>query len=232
MKMISVREMRGTQLEQYARDGELVGIKSYRELIGVLVPLTPAWVKHLIDYNRSRIEQNLTESEEEIAAGKPLVTLDALLVESSGDQERSVEKAATEPCHTLVGAMKSRDLAVPAAVLELPATLLKRFGALVGVTSTDGHEEAPPIRTVRMGDLSGGLIEDAGAAGQTLALTHDRTLVGFLVPVTPQLVEFLIEQNISRLLYNIELSEKEMEQGEPLRTLDQVVSEQTHGSSA
>ena len=81
---------------------------------------------------------------------------------------------------------------------------------------------SPSVRTVRVGDLSAKLIEEAGAAGQTLALTYDRVLVGTAVPVTRGLVEFLVEQNMSRVLYNIALGEKEVSEGGPLTTLDQV----------
>jgi hypothetical protein len=234
MKMISIREMRGSELEKYAQDGELVGIKNYRELIGVLVPLTPAWMKHLIDDNRSRIEQNLGEAEEEMAAGKPMVTLEDLLLESSdSEDDTSTEQESFEPSlrePVAVGAVEHLSqtaLAVPAAVLHMPAAMLKKLGELVGAVHETEGGPRPTMQTVRVGDLSGSVIQDAGAAGQSLALTHDRKLVGFVVPVTPQLIESLIEQNFSRILYNIDIAEKEIEQGQPFSTLDNVLSEPT-----
>ena len=87
-----------------------------------------------------------------------------------------------------------------------------------------GHDE-PSARTVRIGDLSAGLIEEAGRGGQTLAITHDRELIGIVIPVTQELVQFVIEQNISRVLYNISLGEKQIGTDEELATLDQALGE-------
>jgi hypothetical protein len=56
------------------------------------------------------------------------------------------------------------------------------------------------VRTVRVRDLSAGLIEKAGYDGQTLAVAHDRELIGIVIPVTQSLVDFPIEQNMSRVL--------------------------------
>ena len=63
------------------------------------------------------------------------------------------------------------------------------------------------VRPIRIGDLSAAQIEKAGANGQTLAITHDRKLIGILIPVTQGLVQFLIERNISRVLTNIRQGE-------------------------
>ena len=78
------------------------------------------------------------------------------------------------------------------------------------------------VRTVRIGDLSADMIERAGAAAQTLAITHDRELVGIVIPVTPGLVEFLIEQNMSRVLYSISMGEKQLGTADQMVLLDQV----------
>jgi len=79
------------------------------------------------------------------------------------------------------------------------------------------------VRTVRIGDLSAAVIEKAGAAGQTLAVTHERELIGMLIPVTQNLVQFLIEQNISRVLYNIHQGEKELTIPGTMTTLDREI---------
>ena len=61
--------------------------------------------------------------------------------------------------------------------------------------------------------------------GQTLALTHDRELIGIVIPVTQNLVHFLIEQNISRVLYNIDVGEKELTLPGALTTLDSALGQ-------
>lgn len=81
----------------------------------------------------------------------------------------------------------------------------------------------PSVRTVRIGDLSAGLIEKAGQAGQTLAITHDRQLIGIMIPVTQGLVEFLIEQNVSRVLANITRGEMQLRVTGKLTTLDEAL---------
>jgi hypothetical protein len=88
------------------------------------------------------------------------------------------------------------------------------------------------VHTVRIGELSAERIEQAGAAGQTLALTHDRELVGIVIPVTQGLVEFLIEQNMSRVLYNIGLGEKQLTTPDKMTTLDQVLDQDTSARAA
>jgi hypothetical protein len=80
----------------------------------------------------------------------------------------------------------------------------------------------PSVITVRIGDLTANLIEQVGAAGQTLAITHDRELTGIVIPVTRDLVEFLLEQNMSRVLYNIGLAEKQVKTADTLISLDQL----------
>lgn len=78
----------------------------------------------------------------------------------------------------------------------------------------------PPVRTVRIGDIGADLIERAGEKGQALAITHDRELIGVIIPVTRDLVQFLIDQNISRFLYSVGLSEKHISAKVGLTTLD------------
>jgi hypothetical protein len=81
------------------------------------------------------------------------------------------------------------------------------------------------VRTVRIGDLTAKLIEKAGTDGQTLALTHDRQLIAMVVPVTRDLVTFLLEQNMSRVLHNINLAEKQMKTKDPLISVDRPVAD-------
>jgi hypothetical protein len=46
-------------------------------------------------------------------------------------------------------------------------------------------------------------------------------LIGVVIPVTRSLVTFLIEQNISRVLYNIGLSEKRIRALDKMTTLEE-----------
>jgi len=199
MRTVSVRELRGNELTEYARKGELVGIKSNRALIGVIIPVTPTWVEHLIDQNLSRLRASVAEGEEEIKRGR-MVSLDVLLASEAG-RGRISDSAST-----------------PAPV-PLRHSIERILKSVVGQNQDAGRL---PVRTVRVGDLSGREIELAGEAGQTLALTNDRVLIGIVVPVTPGLVEFLVEENITRVMMNIAQGEQEIASQGSLTTLEHV----------
>jgi antitoxin (DNA-binding transcriptional repressor) of toxin-antitoxin stability system len=218
MRTVNIRDLRGAGLADSARQGELLGITNYRQLIGVLVPVTQAWVEHLIEYNWSRVRQSVVEGEQEMAAGTPMTTLDGLLADAGGQKPAGTDAAPGQ--HPDPQAMLAAAAVTALALGGYPGELPEKDAA------GPQARVSPTVRTVRVGDLSAKLIEEAGAEGQTLALTNDRVLVGIVVPVTRGLVEFLVEQNMSRVLYNIALGEKEMsEGGEPLTTLDQVTRE-------
>jgi hypothetical protein len=112
---------------------------------------------------------------------------------------------------------------VGGAVVQPPESreTLERLQALLNPPSGERPPE-PSVLTVRIGDLSARQVEQAGAGGHTLALTHDRELVGIVIPVTQGLVEFLIEENISRVLYNIALGEKQLLTPDKMTTLEEV----------
>lgn len=233
MKTISVRDLRGKSLAADARQGVLVGITNYRVLIGVLVPVTPAWVEHLIEYNWSRVRQNIDESEHEAATDTPAVTLDATLIDirddpaglepaKTGDSHLRLAAAAASAIGALTGNAELSDVAEQLCVKVVQPLQVAMAGP--GYSGSAEAGNSPSVHTVRVGDVSASLIEDAGRNGQTLALTHDRVLIGIVIPVTSGLVQFLIEQNMSRVLYNIAVGEKENTAGEPFTTLDQVTS--------
>jgi hypothetical protein len=233
MKTISVRDLRGKSLAADARQGVLVGITNYRVLIGVLVPVTAAWVEHLIDYNWSRVRQSIDESEQEAATDTPAVTLDAMLIDipddpgglelaKTGDSHLRLAAAAASAIGALTGHAGLSGVAEQLCIKVVQP--LQMAMAAPGYAGSAGPGDAPSVHTVRVGDVSAALIEEAGRNGQTLALTHDRVLLGIVIPVTPGLVQFLIEQNMSRVLYNIAVGEKENTAGEPFTTLDQVTS--------
>lgn len=211
MRTVSVRELRGNELTEYARKGELVGIKSNRALIGVIIPVTPTWVEHLIDQNLSRLRASVAEGEDEIKRGQ-MMSVDALLASEPGRTRGSSSDAEPAP-----------------APLRFPVERVLK--SVVG-KSQDSDANRLPVRTVRVGDLSGREIELAGEMGQTLALTNDRVLIGIVVPVTPGLVEFLVEENITRVMYNITCGEQEIASQDSLTTLEQVRREAADHRSA
>ena len=234
METVSIRDLRGSGLANRAHPGELLGITNYRQLIGVFVPMTPTWVEHLIEYNWSHVRQSVVEGERELATGAPMTTLDGLLADSGGQQPGAGQAdgdPGDSPKKLAAAAMTALALGGNPGQLPPVAEVFRRFrGALGG--SDASADERPSVRTVRVGDLSARVIEEAGGGGQTLALTHDRVLAGIVVPVTRGLVEFLVEQNMSRLLYNIGLGEKEISEGGPLTTLGQVTADRAESSPA
>jgi hypothetical protein len=88
------------------------------------------------------------------------------------------------------------------------------------------------VRTVRIGELSARQIEKAGESGQALAVTHERELIGIVVPVTQGLVQLLIEQNMSRVLYNIRMAEKQLTTKDTLTALGQLSDQEASSGSA
>jgi hypothetical protein len=210
MDSVSIRNVRGAMLRERARQGKLLAITNHRALIAVVVPVAAGWVEHLIDHNWSHVRQSIAEGEQAIASGGPLATVE--------DAERpAVPLAAAAVGGTVAHAPSS-------------AAIVEQLRAALGPSrpAGAGNGAVPsPVRTVRIGDLSAGLIEETGEAGQSLALTHDRELIGIVIPVTRDLVQFLIEQNLSRALYNIALGEKQLGIPGTLTTLDQMVEEAT-----
>ena len=102
-------------------------------------------------------------------------------------------------------------------VVQTPESeeILDQLRAILNPSGSAGDQEsgqAEPsvVRPIRIGDLSAAQIEKAGVNGQTLAITHDRRLIGILIPVTQGLVQFLIERNISRVLHNIRHGEEQL----------------------
>src|SRR4051794_15567648 len=202
MRMVSIRGLSGAELEAFARSGELVGVTKSRVLIGVMIPITPNWVAHVIEHNWSRVMQSVTEGELEMAADAPMTTLDNVLAEAAGPpRPAGWDPGAAQP----------------------DGQPLRRFMASIGALESE-DSDLPPARNVRVGDLSAAVIEQAGEANEVLAVTHDGVLLGIVVPVTQRLVGFLVGKNISRVLYNVSVGEKEIESDEPLTALEEVLS--------
>lgn len=196
MKMVNIRSVRGENLKRSAEAGELVGVMKTRRLIGVMIPVTPNWVAHVIESNWSRVLQSVTEGESAMAGGGRMATLeDALL---GGGEQPPVGQPA--------------------------GRTLPRMLASVGVLDTE-DSEMPPTQSVRVGDLSAAVVERAAAGGELLAVTHSGELLGIIVPVTERLVGYLINKNASRVHYNVGLGEKEAMTGEPWRTIEKALTD-------
>jgi antitoxin (DNA-binding transcriptional repressor) of toxin-antitoxin stability system len=219
METVSIRDLRGATLRDRAREGKPLAITNHRVMIGVVIPVVPAWVEHIVCYNWSHVRQSIDEAEDALADGKPMTALPGV----SAMTEAAGSGAPTRPPMPLVA-----DL-VGEAVAQTPrskATLERLQAALnpQGTADQDPADDHSVERIVRIGDLSADMIERAGKDGETLAVTHDRELIGIIIPVTQGLVQFLIEQSLSRVVYNISLAEKELGTQNKMTTLDPRIS--------
>ena len=216
METVSIRDLRGTTLRDRAREGKPLAITNHRVMVGVVIPVVPAWVEHIVSRNWSHVRQSIDEAEGVLADGKPMTAL-------SG-----VSAAAEAAGHGVAGHGVAGHGALPRPTIPLVADLvgetvvqtprsketLDRLQAALYPRDTADQDGGPAghsaERIVRIGDLSADMIERAGQDGQTLAITHDRELIGIIIPVTQRLVQLLIEQSLSRVVHNIGLAEKEL----------------------
>jgi hypothetical protein len=234
METVSIRNLRGENLRRHALKGNPLAITNRGGLIGVIIPVTAAWVEHVIDYNWSHVRQSVVEGEQAMAdAAAPMITIQHVVPDknpvSPGDRALNTpERVAL----TLAAAM------VGGTVTQTPETkeILRRLQAALNPSSSAAGQEdtpaGPSVITVGIRDLKAGLIEKAAADGQILAITHDRELIGIVIPITPGLVEFLIEQNMSRVLYNIALAEKQIRTADKITTLDEVLDQADDAQAA
>jgi antitoxin (DNA-binding transcriptional repressor) of toxin-antitoxin stability system len=223
MESVKIRELRGTALRDRAHEGKPLAITNRGALVGVIIPMTQAWVEHLIDYNWSHVRQSIAEGEQAMAADRSMLTVDDVVAQADargydeGQRHSTPERLAVP----LVAAVVGGTLMQPPETKET----LERLRALLNPLSSAEELAEPSVQTIRIGELSAERIEQAGEAGQTLALTHDRALVGVVIPVTRGLVEFLVEQNVSRVLYNIGLGEKQLTTSDKMTTLEQALEQ-------
>jgi hypothetical protein len=227
METINIRNLRGENLRENALKGRPLAITNRGALIGVIIPVAAAWVEHLVDYNWSRVRQSVVEGEQAMKADAPMIMIDDVIPENDAADHREGNRSNTPEklALTLAAAMVGGTVA---QTPESEETLERLRLALNPSASTGGpgdRPSGPSVITVRIGDLTATLIEKAGTDGQTLAITHDRELIGIVIPVTRGLVEFLIEQNMSRVLYNIALSEKQIRTADKMTTLDDALSQ-------
>jgi hypothetical protein len=206
METVSIRELRGATLRDRAREGKPLAITNHRVMIGVVIPVVPAWVEHIVCYNWSHIRQSIDEAEDVLADGKPMTALPGVSAAAEAAGYGAPPRSAIPLVADLVGE----------TVVQTPRSkeTLELLHAALNPQDTADQENGPADhsaeRIVRIGDLSADMIERAGKDGQTLAITHDRELIGIIIPVTQGLVQFLIEQSLSRVVYNIDLAEKEL----------------------
>ncbi|MFC6161197.1 hypothetical protein [Kribbella jiaozuonensis] len=204
MKTIKIRDLRGSTLEAHARNGDLVGLTRDRALIAVVIPAGQAWVEHLVDRNWSQVTKEIAAGEAAIAGPGSLPLADEVVSEAS----EAGEIAGRDEYRPAAGRRRGADEL--AEVVGLPtAEMLRRLGAQIGPASPDGRQSTKSS-TIRVGDLSARRIDAAGQAGELLVLTNDGMQVGIVVPVSQKFVEFLVTQNLSRIMYDARRSELDL----------------------
>ena len=75
METVSIRDLRGATLRDRAREGKPLAITNHRVMIGVVIPVVPAWVEHIVCYNWSHVRQSIDEAEGALADGRPMTAL-------------------------------------------------------------------------------------------------------------------------------------------------------------
>jgi antitoxin (DNA-binding transcriptional repressor) of toxin-antitoxin stability system len=219
METVTIRNLRGDALYNRAQKGQPVAITNRGTLIGVVIPVASAWVEHLIDYNWSHVRQSIVEGEQAMAADTRLITIQDVVPEeaAAGRGETQDENTPEGLAVPLVAALTGDTVARTPQTEEA----ITRLQAILNPSAPAFREKGSSVITVvRMGDLTAKLIEKAGADGQTLALTYNGQLIAVVIPVTRNLVEFLIEQNMSRILYNIGLAEDKIKTQDKMTTIE------------
>ena len=244
METVSLRELRGAHLRDTARSGKLLAITNHKALVAVVVPLAAPWVEHLVGNNLSQVRQSIAKGEQAVASAERLVTLgdvtaraaEARAAETSAAETRAAETGAAETSAAETTEIPER-IVIPLATEPGLMRPVKgkdvvdelRALAVLGTGSAGAPLPDSPVLSVRIGDLTAKLIEQVSQAGQIISLTHERELIGLVVPITPGLVEYLIERSLSRVVYNVVLGEKELSRTGKLDTLDDVISRKRKG---
>lgn len=229
MQTIKIRDLRGSRLEQHARRGELVGLTRDRALIAVVIPAGQAWVEHLVDRNWSKVTQQIAEGEADVAGSGELSTLDEALEEAdvlvppgptgAARQAGPQPKAPSGDEYVSVVPRWHGNDELAEELGRPTAAMLRRLGSQFGAASTDGNQ-ITRSSTIRVRDLSARRIDEAGASGELLVLTNDGLQVGIVVPVSQKFVEFLVTQNLSRIMYDAQRAELQSLNREQLETVE------------
>ena len=153
------------------------------------------------DWVEQLVEQNLSRIVRNVQRGEQEVTAGL----AAGDQAEEVT-----------------DSAVPVAP--------RQFTTLEDVAR---HPSAPlgaavsNSRRVHLRDMSGKLLRAAAERNEAIVLTTDKVVAGIIFPVTQQWVTELVEQNLSRVLYNVGIGEKELTARASRVTLDDLVKDES-----
>jgi hypothetical protein len=84
---------------------------------------------------------------------------------------------------------------------------------VIGEQPLPGNLSLEQARHVSLRDISGKVLEEAAQRDEAIVLTTDRVVAGVIFPVSQRLVIELVEKNLSRILYNIQIGEKELAAG-------------------
>lgn len=147
------------------------------------------------DWVEQLVDQNLSRIVRNVQRGEQ--EMEAVLAASDG-ADAPAENSTTPQFTTLEDV--ARDLATP------PPGALGRS------------------RRVHLRDMSGKLLRDAAEQGQAIILTTNKVAAGVILPVTQRWVTELVEQNLSRVLYNVSIGEKELAADPHKVTLEDVVT--------
>jgi len=79
-------------------------------------------------------------------------------------------------------------------------------------------------RRVALRDMSGKLLREAAERNEVIMLTTDNAVAGVIFPVSQRWVTELVEQSLSRVLYNVGIGEKELAAHSERVTLDDLVT--------
>jgi hypothetical protein len=66
------------------------------------------------------------------------------------------------------------------------------------------------MRTLAIRELTGPALRSAADADEVIGITNDRILAGVLIPISPEWIEQLVEQNLTQVVRNIRGGEREM----------------------
>lgn len=81
MRAVKIREISSRLFEEAAERNEPLAITHDHVVCGVLIPVSPDWVREVIDTNLSRIVHSVQIGERELVAGGAFTTLDDALAE-------------------------------------------------------------------------------------------------------------------------------------------------------
>ena len=102
METVKIRELRGADLRERARNGKPLAITNRGALIGIIIPVTQAWVEHLIDHNWSHARQSIAEGEKRLRPTRPCSPSMTLLFRQmlvAMTRARDIARQRGWPCH-------------------------------------------------------------------------------------------------------------------------------------